>query len=78
MAGGTVLGLVLPGLLGPTLDLREFTGGPAAPAPHTDVLLTAALGVGLGVLVAVAAGVETLIGRRRGLGAVLRVGRGDD
>ncbi|WP_055551031.1 FtsX-like permease family protein [Streptomyces kanamyceticus] len=78
VAGGVVLGLTLPALLGPALDLREFTGGPAAPASHTDVLFTAALGAGLCVLVAAAVGVETWLGRRRGLGAVLRLGRSDD
>ncbi|MDQ1022782.1 putative ABC transport system permease protein [Streptomyces umbrinus] len=78
VAGGTALGLTLPSLLGPALDLREFTGGPAAPTPHPDLLLTAALGAGLGVLVVVAVGVETWIGRRRGLGAVLRLGRNGD
>ncbi|WP_342791191.1 FtsX-like permease family protein, partial [Streptomyces montanus] len=78
VAGGTALGLTLPALLGPALDLREFTDGPAVPDPHPDLLLTAALGAGLGVLVVVAVGVETWIGRRRGLGAVLRLGRNGD
>lgn len=78
VAGGTALGLTLPSLLGPALDLREFTGGPAAPTSHPDLLLTVALGAGLGVLVVVAVGVETWIGRRRGLGAVLRLGRNGD
>ncbi|MFE0178586.1 hypothetical protein ACFWZ2_40415 [Streptomyces sp. NPDC059002] len=78
VAGGAALGLTLPALLGPALDLREFTGGPTAPGRHTDVLFTAALGAGLCVLVAVAVGVETWLGRRRGLGAVLRLGRSDD
>ncbi|WP_405958208.1 hypothetical protein [Streptomyces phaeochromogenes] len=78
VAGGTALGLTLPALLGPALDLREFTGGPAAPTPHPDLLLTAALGAGLGMLVVMAVGVETWIGRRRGLGAVLRLGRNGD
>ncbi|NGO06300.1 hypothetical protein G5C60_01015 [Streptomyces sp. HC44] len=73
VAGGTALGLTLPALLGPALELREFTGGPAAPTLHPDLLLTAALGAGLGVLVVVAVAVETWIGRRRGLGAVLRL-----
>ncbi|MFD4634040.1 hypothetical protein ACFVYR_19945 [Streptomyces sp. NPDC058284] len=78
VAGGVTLGLTLPWLLGPALDLREFTGGPAAPDRHVDVLFTAALGAGLCVLVATAVGVETWLGRRRGLGAVLRLGRSDD
>ncbi|MEV5981775.1 hypothetical protein [Streptomyces sp. NPDC052114] len=78
VAGGVALGLALPSLLGPALDLREFTGGPTAPDRHIDALFTAALGAGLGVLVAAAVGVETWLGRRRGLGAVLRLGRADD
>ncbi|WP_328767420.1 hypothetical protein [Streptomyces sp. NBC_00286] len=73
VVGGTALGLTLPALLGPALELREFTGGPAAPTPRPDLLLTAALGAGLGLLVIMAVVVETWIGRRRGLGAVLRL-----
>ncbi|WP_030778719.1 hypothetical protein [Streptomyces sp. NRRL S-920] len=78
VVGGVTLGLALPSLLGPALDLREFTGGPTAPDPHVDALFTAALGAGLVALVALAVGVETWFGRRRGLGAVLRLGRADD
>ncbi|WP_329173874.1 FtsX-like permease family protein [Streptomyces sp. NBC_01477] len=74
VAGGVALGLVLPGILGPTLTLREFTGGPAAPALHTDYVLTAGLGLGLAALIAAAVAAETWAGRRRGLGAVLRLG----
>ncbi|NJP45223.1 FtsX-like permease family protein [Actinacidiphila epipremni] len=74
VAGGVTLGLLLPGILGPALTLREFTGGPAAPALHTDYALTAALGAGLAALVAAAVALETWAGRRRGLGAVLRLG----
>jgi putative ABC transport system permease protein len=78
VAGGVALGLTLPGLLGPALDLREFTGGPTEPALRTDVLFTAVLAAGTFALVAVAVGAETWLGRRRGLGAVLRLGRNDD
>ncbi|WP_433893254.1 FtsX-like permease family protein [Streptomyces sp. CA-111067] len=74
VAGGLALGLALPGILGPTLTLREFTGGPAAPAARTDYLLTAGLGFGLAALVAAAVATETWAGRRRGLGTVLRLG----
>ncbi|NUS13859.1 MAG: hypothetical protein HOY69_21040, partial [Streptomyces sp.] len=73
-AGGVALGLLRPGILGPALTLREFTGGPTAPALHTDYALTAGLGVGLAALVAAAVAIETWAGRRRGLGAVLRLG----
>ncbi|MEW1928885.1 hypothetical protein [Streptomyces sp. NPDC088360] len=78
VAGGVALGLTLPGLLGPALDLREFTGGPTAPVLRTDALFTAALAAGTVALMAAAVGVETWLGRRRGLGAVLRLGRNDD
>ncbi|WP_199548866.1 hypothetical protein [Streptomyces sp. N35] len=78
VVGGTALGLALPSLLGPALDLGEFTGGPGDPGLHADVLLTVVLGAGCGLLVVGAVGVETWLGRRRGLGAVLRVGRGDE
>ncbi|MFE0135918.1 hypothetical protein ACFWY6_30755 [Streptomyces sp. NPDC059037] len=78
VAGGVTLGLTLPELLGPALDLREFTGGPAAPALRTDALFTAVPAAGAIALVAAAVGVETWLGRRRGLGAVLRLGRNDD
>jgi putative ABC transport system permease protein len=67
-AGGVALGLLLPVVLGPALTLREFTGGPGAPALHTDYALTAGLGVGLAALVAAAVAAETWAGRRRGLG----------
>ncbi|MEV8593296.1 hypothetical protein [Streptomyces sp. NPDC052012] len=73
VVGGTALGMALPALLGPALQLREFTGGPFAPTADPDLLLTAALGAGCGVLVLIAVGVETWWGRRRRLGAVLRL-----
>lgn len=73
-AGGVALGLLLPGILGPALTLREFTGGPGRPAVHTDYALTAALGAGLTALVAAAVAIETRAARRRGLGRVLRLG----
>ncbi|MBC9713250.1 hypothetical protein H9Y04_11790 [Streptomyces sp. TRM66268-LWL] len=78
VVGGTALGLALPSLLGPALDLGEFTGTPGDPGMHADVLLTVALGAGCAGLVAGAVAVETWLGRRRGLGQVLRVGRVDD
>ncbi|MBD9735626.1 hypothetical protein IGX29_28260, partial [Streptomyces sp. H28] len=73
VAGGTALGLALPELLGPALSLRDVTGGPAAPAAGPDPVSVAALGGGLTLLVAVAAGLETFRARRRGAGAVLRL-----
>ncbi|MFC1408078.1 hypothetical protein ACEZCY_02140 [Streptacidiphilus sp. N1-12] len=72
--GGVLLGVAEPRLLGPALNLRQFTGGPAQPALHTDYRLTAALGLGLALLVLGAAVLETLVSRWRRLGAVLRLG----
>ncbi|WP_327272461.1 hypothetical protein OG609_09835 [Streptomyces sp. NBC_01224] len=73
-AGGVALGAALPALLGPALKLRYFTGGPAEPALHADYAPVALLGVGFAVLIAAAVAAETWLARRRGLGAVLRVG----
>ncbi|MFE5096326.1 hypothetical protein ACFRCI_39905 [Streptomyces sp. NPDC056638] len=76
-AGGIALGVALPVLLGPALKLRDFTGGPAEPALHADYAPVALLGVGFAVLIAAAVAAETWLARRRGLGAVLRVGEND-
>jgi len=71
--GGTLLGLLEPRLLAGTLDLRQFTGGPAQPALHTDYSLTVALVAGATALILAAAATETVLARRRRLGAVLRL-----
>ncbi|MER5351919.1 hypothetical protein ABT093_16515 [Kitasatospora sp. NPDC002551] len=73
-AGGTTLGLLLPAALGPGLRLGAITGGPFEPAVHIDWTITAALGGALAVLMTAAAVLEAAIARRRGLGAVLRLG----
>ncbi|MEV1063917.1 hypothetical protein [Streptomyces sp. NPDC050263] len=70
--GGTLLGLLEPRLMAGTLDLRQFTGGPAQPALRTDYSLTLALVVGVTALILVAAAAETVLARRSGLGAELR------
>ncbi|MBB4944640.1 putative ABC transport system permease protein [Kitasatospora gansuensis] len=72
--GGTALGLLLPGALGPGLQLRALTGGPFEPAVHVDWTATSALGLAVAALVLGAAALEAVISRRRGLGAVLRLG----
>ncbi|MFE2416467.1 hypothetical protein [Streptomyces hokutonensis] len=72
-AGGTLLGLLEPRLMAGTLDLRQFTGGPAQPALRTDYSLTLALVAGVTALVLTAAATETVLARRRRLGAVLRL-----
>lgn len=71
--GGTLLGLLEPRLLARTLDLRQFTGGPAQPALRTDYSLTVAIVAGVTALILAAAVTETVLARRRGLGAVLRL-----
>ncbi|SNX66520.1 putative ABC transport system permease protein [Streptomyces sp. TLI_55] len=71
--GGILLGLLEPRLMAPTLDLRQFTGGPAQPALHTDFSLTVALVTGVTALILAAAVTEAVLARRRGLGAVLRL-----
>ncbi|MFC4035388.1 hypothetical protein ACFO3J_28535 [Streptomyces polygonati] len=71
--GGTLLGLLEPRLMAGTLDLRQFTGGPAQPALRTDYSLTLALAAGVTALILAAAATETVLARRRRLGAVLRL-----
>lgn len=71
--GGTLLGLLVPRLIAGTLDLRQFTGGPAQPELRTDYSLTLALVTGVTALILAAAATETAFVRRRRLGAVLRL-----
>ncbi|MFD8813841.1 hypothetical protein ACFV23_20685, partial [Streptomyces sp. NPDC059627] len=71
--GGTLLGLLEPRLMARTLDLRQFTGGPAQPALRTDYSLTVALIAGVTTLILTAAATETVLARRRRLGTVLRL-----
>ncbi len=72
--GGTALGLLVPAALGPVFELREFTGGPFEPVRQIDWTTTAGLGLGLALLVLGTAVLETVLGRRRRLGSVLRLG----
>ncbi|WP_419998485.1 hypothetical protein [Streptomyces boninensis] len=74
VAGGTALGLALPAVLGPALELRDLAGTPAEPALQTDYVLTAALAAGVVALVACAVALETAAAGRRGSGATLRLG----
>ncbi|MFJ5925460.1 hypothetical protein ACIQF6_22910 [Kitasatospora sp. NPDC092948] len=73
--GGTLLGLGLPWLLGPALELRAFTSGPGAPAFAPDWASIALAALGLLVLVPCAAALEGVTGRRR-VPQVLRLGEG--
>ena len=71
---GWVLGLVLPGLLGPAIDLRPYTGG--SPVTHyvPDLAGAAALAGGLLVFAGLAVLIDAASAARRGLGGVLRIG----
>lgn len=73
--GGTALGMGLPWLLGPALELRAFTGGPGAPALSPDWASLVVAAVVLLVVVPGAAAVEGLVGRGR-VPQVLRLGEG--
>ncbi|RKE21571.1 hypothetical protein [Streptomyces sp. TLI_171] len=73
VVGGTLLGLGLPWLLGPALELRAFTGGAGAPAFAPDWAAVGAAALGLVVLVPCAAVLEGVAGRRR-VPRVLRLG----
>ncbi|RKR89053.1 putative ABC transport system permease protein [Micromonospora pisi] len=72
VAGG-VVGAVLPGLLGPALNLSTFTAGVAA-RTHLDPLLVGGVLLLVVVGLAAALAIENLINRRMRLGEVLRLG----
>ncbi|MDH2425108.1 FtsX-like permease family protein [Sphaerisporangium sp. TRM90804] len=71
---GLVLGLVLPSALGPSVDLSVYAGDLAVrdyePGVTTPVLLAA----GLAAVAVAGAFLHAVIGRRRSLGSILRVG----
>lgn len=71
---GWILGLILPRLLGPAIDLRPYTGG--VPVTHyvPDPLQTAGLAGGLLVFAGLAVFIDAVTTARRGLGGVLRIG----
>jgi uncharacterized membrane protein YozB (DUF420 family) len=71
---GWVLGLVLPALLGPAIDLRPYTGGSAVTRYVPDLPETAALAGGLLVFAGLAVLIDAAAAARRGLGGVLRIG----
>ncbi|MDN3352076.1 FtsX-like permease family protein [Actinomadura sp. DC4] len=71
---GWLLGLVLPGLLGPAIDLRPYTGGFPVTRYRPDLAGAAALAGGLLVFAALAVLIDAVTAARRGLGGVLRIG----
>ncbi len=71
---GLAVGVALPYLLVPVVDLTPFTGGSAPPVIRVDPLLAGALALGLVVVVTVAAAVTTGLERQRRLGEAARIG----
>ncbi|MPV37441.1 FtsX-like permease family protein [Georgenia subflava] len=71
---GIAVGLALPLLLGPALDLGPFTGGPAAPPLRPGAAAVLGLGVGLVAVVAVAVLVDAARDVRASLSSSLRIG----
>jgi hypothetical protein len=71
---GWAVGVLLPRLVGPAIDLRPYTGGFSATGYAPDPLMTAALAAVLLVFGGLAIAVDTLISGRRRLGTTLRMG----
>lgn len=71
---GFGLGLGLPAALGPGVDLSAYAGNLPVGDYPPSLLTPVALAAGLTVVAALGAYAHTAIGRRRNLGAVLRVG----
>ena len=70
----TACALVLPGLLGPALDLSVFTGSAAPVRVQPDVTSFVLPLAGLALLAAAALAIETRTQQRRGIAAQLRGG----
>ncbi|WP_448073997.1 FtsX-like permease family protein [Georgenia yuyongxinii] len=71
---GVAVGLALPALLGPALDLAPFTGGPAEPPLRPDPLVTVALCLLVAGAAAIAVVLDAARGRRANLSSALRIG----
>jgi putative ABC transport system permease protein len=71
---GWAVGLLLPHVIGPAMDLRPYTGGLPATGYGPDPLMTMALAIGLIVFGGLAIAADTMISGRRQLGAELRMG----
>ncbi|MGN9838003.1 FtsX-like permease family protein [Nonomuraea sp. H19] len=71
---GLGLGLGLPAALGPGVDLSSYAGDLPVGDYSLDLLTPSALAGGLTVAAVLGAYAHTAIGRRRNLGAALRVG----
>lgn len=73
VVAGVVLGIAIPRVVEPAVDLAPFTGGGEA-ALDVDPVVTSLLAGGLILLVLLAVVVETAVNRRLRLGSVLRLG----
>ncbi|MFI7613991.1 FtsX-like permease family protein [Nonomuraea terrae] len=71
---GLGLGLVLPAALGPGVDLSAYAGDLPVGDYSLDLFLPTALAAGLTAVAVLGAYAHTVVSRRRGLGAILRVG----
>ncbi|MFC4112921.1 FtsX-like permease family protein [Nonomuraea zeae] len=71
---GLGLGLGLPAALGPGVDLSSYAGDVPVGDYSPDLVTPAALAAGLAAVAVLGAYAHIVIGRRRNLGAVLRVG----
>jgi len=71
---GLAVGIALPYLLVPAVDLTSFTAGVDAPPPRLDPMVAGVLAVGLVAVVAIAVALTGLVQRRRRLGDAVRMG----
>ncbi|GAA3511573.1 putative ABC transport system permease protein [Streptosporangium album] len=73
-AAGLLLGLGLPAVLGPGVDLRAYTGDLAVDDYPTDLTMPILLAGGLAATAVLGAFLHAALGRRRSLGSAIRVG----
>ncbi|MCW2878834.1 MAG: hypothetical protein JWQ95_2934 [Sphaerisporangium sp.] len=71
---GLVLGLALPAALGPGLDLSAYAGDLAVRTYELSLTTPVLLAAGLAAVALAGAFLHAVIGRRRSLGSILRVG----
>lgn len=69
---GLAVGVALPYLLVPVVDLTSFTGGSTSPAPRLDPYVTAGLALGLVAVVVAAVAVISAVQRRHPLAEATR------
>lgn len=71
---GWALGVLLPHIIGPAMDLSPYTGNESVTHYSLDLIDTVALAGGLVVFAAIAMLIDAAISARRRLGSVLRMG----